>query len=162
MLTTCTTPPTQLPLLGCAGKPGAGKCYSCHLCGSTPSACIDCNKCIVCEKNPPPPPPPAPPAPAAWTKRVQEGQLLMTSDYAAMPGLYPSVGNGFISANVGCVPGAAAFPLHMGGVFNNVLRVHPKKTLSIPHRARDNSTATTLPTQFAHSRTEMGCFQGRT
>ena len=57
----------------------------------------------------------------------------MTQFDPTMEGLYPSIGNGFISANVGCLPGGAAtFPIHVGGVFNNQLK---GKGLSIPHRA---------------------------
>ena len=49
-------------------------------------------------------------------------------------GLFPSVGNGFLSANVGCAshlggPGGE-FNIHVGGVFNNQLAAS-----NIPHRA---------------------------
>ena len=59
---------------------------------------------------------------------------LVTQRYPKMDGLYPSIGNGFISSNVGCVPGGLSddFNIHIGGVFNN----RPDRGNSIPHRVR--------------------------
>ena len=83
----------------------------------------------------------------------------MAESDPAYVGLFPSVGNGFISANVGCAAGmqpghgTTDFFIHVGGVFNNQIR----GSNSIPHRAG-------IPNPFAAvaSITGSGNFQAGT
>ena len=129
---------------GVGGDPGAGNCFACGSCHS----CFGCRSCIKCHDNgmppsptPPPPPPPAPhvPSPAPWAPRVAAAQMLAAQSDPSEPGLFPSVGNGFISTNVGCATGSKGgvneFFLHVGGVFNNRIAIHPRGAVSIPKRA---------------------------
>jgi hypothetical protein len=111
---------------GVGGDPGLGNCFACGVCHS----CFNCRSCIKCRDDgvPPPPPPPPPPAPhppaprapppAPWAARAAAAQMLVAESDPTKEGLYPSIGNGFISTNVGCAPRTEFF-LHMGGVFNN-------------------------------------------
>ena len=122
------------------GDPGKGFCFACGSCHS----CFGCDSCVKCiddgmpPRPPPPPPlpPPPPPAPppAPWVPRVAAAQLLVAESDPTEPGLFPSVGNGFLSANVGCAKNTDFF-LHVGGVFSNRLAIHAKSSTSIPHRA---------------------------
>ena len=129
-----------------------GACFACGSCGS----CFNCPSCVKCHDDgvpppapPPPPPPPPAPAPASWAPRVAKAQLLVAQTDPEYSGLFPSVGNGFISGNVGCATSQntklsghgdrgpqefGEFFLHVGGVFNNNVDIHGKT--SIPQRAK--------------------------
>ena len=120
------------------GDPGKGNCFACGSCKS----CFGCHSCITChddgmppspQPTPPHPTPPPVPPPAAWAPRVAAAQLLVAESDPTEPGLFPSVGNGFISANVGCAN--TEFFVHVGGVFSNRLAIHASGSTSIPHRA---------------------------
>ena len=144
----------------CGDKPKHlhGACFACGSCGS----CFNCPSCVKCYDDgvppPPPPPPPTPPPapgpppappPASWLPRVAAAQLLVAQTDPEYSGLFPSVGNGFISGNVGCArsqhtklsghgdrgpPDFGEFFLHVGGVFNNIVDIKGKT--SIPQRAK--------------------------
>ena len=114
--------------------------------------------------------------------------MLVAESDPKEPGLFTSVGNGFISANVGCATNGQSpspltltftihassspspspspstltltltaghgnavteFFLHVGGVFCNQIRIHPRGAVSIPHRAG-------IPNPFAAVATIMG------
>ena len=98
------------------------------------------------------------PPPPIWLQRAAQGQLLWSASEPSMLGLFPSIGNGFISGDVGCPsarlaantsahgPPTSCGALHIGGVFNDL--EFPSDyggvahNLSIPHRAD-------LPNPFA-------------
>ena len=164
-------PPPPPPLKNCSSLPKPNNCAcgdkskhlqnACFACGSCGS-CFNCPSCVKCYDDgvPPPPPPPAPtpspppgpppaPAPASWLSRVAAAQLLVAQTDPEYSGLFPSVGNGFISGNVGCAtsqntklsghgdrgpPDFGEFFLHVGGVFNNIVDINGKT--SIPQRAK--------------------------
>ena len=92
------------------------------------------------------------PPPPIWPQRAAQGQLLWSASEPSMLGLFPSLGNGFISGDVGCPsarliantssvhgPPTSCGALHIGGVFNDL--EYPSHygsvahNLSIPHRA---------------------------
>jgi hypothetical protein len=91
------------------------------------------------------------PPPPVWPQRAAQGQLLYSATEPSMLGLFPSIGNGFISGDVGCPsarlaahssvhgPPTSCGALHIGGVFNDLeFASHfggVAHNLSIPHRA---------------------------
>jgi hypothetical protein len=92
------------------------------------------------------------PPPPSWPQRAAQGQLLWSASEPSMLGLFPSLGNGFISGDVGCPsarlvantssvhgPPTSCGALHIGGVFNDLeFPSHygsVAHNLSIPHRA---------------------------
>ena len=72
------------------------------------------------------------PPPPIWLQRAAQGQLLWSASEPSMLGLFPSIGNGFISGDVGCPsarlaantsahgPPTSCCALHIGGVFNDL------------------------------------------
>ena len=72
------------------------------------------------------------PPPPIWLQRAAQGQLLWSASEPSMLGLFPSIGNGFISGDVGCPsarlaantsahgPPTSCGALHIGGVFNDL------------------------------------------
>ena len=92
------------------------------------------------------------PPPPMWIERAAQGQLLWSASEPSMLGLFPSLGNGFLSGDVGCPsarlvantssvhePPTSCGALHIGGVFNDLeFSSHygsVAHNLSIPHRA---------------------------